>query len=96
MLQRGQGGYNHHSMQLRVKLRKSLCVFFDMILRPMMRVKTILSVLSFALSLALTPAFAAPPPYDERKARVIAVVDGDTINVLISEFYETARAIHRD
>jgi len=53
-----------------------------------MRVKTILSVLSFALSLALTPAFAAPPPYDERKARVIAVVDGDTINVLISGFYE--------
>jgi endonuclease YncB( thermonuclease family) len=81
-------GYNHHSMQLRVKLRKILCIFFDSILRPMMRVKTILSVLSFALSLALTPAFAAPPPYDERKARVIAVVDGDTISVLISEFYE--------
>jgi len=53
-----------------------------------MRIKTVLSVLSFALSLALTPAFAAPPPYDERKARVIAVVDGDTIGVLISGFYE--------
>ena len=53
-----------------------------------MKVKTVLSVLSFALSLALTPAFAAPPPYDERKARVIAVVDGDTISVLISGFYE--------
>jgi len=53
-----------------------------------MRVKTVLSVLFSALSLALTPAFAAPPPYDERKARVIAVVDGDTINVLISGFYE--------
>jgi micrococcal nuclease len=54
----------------------------------MMRIKTVLSVLSFALSLALTPAFATPPPYDERKARVTAVVDGDTISVLISGFYE--------
>jgi len=54
----------------------------------MMRIKTVLSVLFSALSLALTPAFAAPPPYDERKARVIAVVDGDTISVLISGFYE--------
>jgi len=53
-----------------------------------MWIKTVLSVLSFALSLALTPAFATPPPYDERKARVIAVVDGDTISVLISGFYE--------
>jgi len=53
-----------------------------------MRIKTVLSVLSFALSLALTPAFATPPPYDERKARVTAVVDGDTISVLISGFYE--------
>ena len=53
-----------------------------------MWIKTVLSVLSFALSLALTPAFATPPPYDERKARVTAVVDGDTINVLISGFYE--------
>ncbi len=51
-----------------------------------MRIKTVLSVLF--LSLALTPAFAAPPPYDERKARVIAVIDGDTISVLISGFYE--------
>ena len=53
-----------------------------------MRIKIVLSVLFSALSLALTPPFAAPPPYDERKARVIAVVDGDTINVLISGFYE--------
>jgi len=53
-----------------------------------MRIKIVLSVLFSALSLALTPAFATPPPYDERKARVIAVVDGDTISVLISGFYE--------
>ena len=53
-----------------------------------MRIKIVLSVLFSALSLALTPAFATPPPYDERKTRVIAVVDGDTISVLISGFYE--------
>ena len=53
-----------------------------------MKIKTVLFVLFSALSLALTPAFAAPPPYDERKTRVITVIDGDTISVLISGFYE--------
>jgi len=46
------------------------------------------TLLTLFLSAALTGAVLTPPPYDESRASVVRVVDGDTIVVRVSGFYE--------